>query len=381
MVKAVRVGDKGTDHDGFPPTPVTAGSPNVKIDGIPAARVGDPLMPHSKPKHPPHGRSIASGSSTVFINGKPAAITGGSVSCGGVTIGGGTVNIGDVHRPAAVSALSSSSLSTGSEAAISANAQSRDPSVSMTESVTENASTNSVQIPQSSGYWPPYDFTRSEQLDVEYTRKAVDLAVMSLDEAKEFAKNLWLEYNGKDKLDNSKNFWDGARDANAAYQLAKGLGGMGVVAYVKPANGQDYVIIKGYKKHLKTLVKGNRWRANNPQIVQLGLGTKNMARNMLKVGLVVDIAFAIGVNAVDVYLHDEKTMEDLVGSAGVDIAKGVVATGAGTIAAVIVATAGAPLVISGLIFAGMSVGVGIALDWVDNEFGVADSLVDLLKEG
>ncbi len=82
MVKAVRVGDEGTEHDGFPPTPVTAGSPDVKIDGIAAARVGDPLAPHSKPKHPPHGRSIASGSSTVFINGKPAAITGGSVSCG-----------------------------------------------------------------------------------------------------------------------------------------------------------------------------------------------------------------------------------------------------------------------------------------------------------
>ena len=95
MAKAVKVGDIGTDHDGFPPTPVTAGSPDVKFDGVPAARVGDPLAPHDKPKNPPHGRSISSGSSTVFINGKPAAITGGAISCGGVTIGGGTVNIGD----------------------------------------------------------------------------------------------------------------------------------------------------------------------------------------------------------------------------------------------------------------------------------------------
>ncbi|MEF3021402.1 type VI secretion system PAAR protein [Vibrio mimicus] len=95
MMKAVRVGDIGTDHDGFPPTPVTAGSPNVKFDGIPAARVGDPLEPHDKPKHPPHGRVIASGSSTVFINGAAAAITGGAISCGGISIGGGTVNIGD----------------------------------------------------------------------------------------------------------------------------------------------------------------------------------------------------------------------------------------------------------------------------------------------
>ena len=38
--KVVLVGDLGTDHSGFPPTPVTAGSPNVLIDGKPVARVG-----------------------------------------------------------------------------------------------------------------------------------------------------------------------------------------------------------------------------------------------------------------------------------------------------------------------------------------------------
>ncbi|EIA1769887.1 type VI secretion system PAAR protein [Vibrio parahaemolyticus] len=377
MSKGVKVGDIGTDHDGFPPTPVTAGSPDVKFDGQPAARVGDPLAPHDKPKHPPHGRTIASGSSTVKINGKPAAITGGAISCGGVTIGSGTVNIGDVYPPAEMSALSSSSSSTESQAAIQTKAQ----NVHSSASVTEVVASKTAQIPQGSGYWPPYDFTKSEQLDVEYTQKVVDLAVMSLEEAEEFANNLWLEYNGKDTLDNSKKVWDGAANAKEAYQLAKGLGGMGVVAYVKPANGQDYVIIKGYKKHLKTLVKGNRWRANNPQVVQLGLGTKNMARNMLKVGLVVDIAFAIGINAVDVYVHDEKTMEDLVGRSGADIVKGVVATGAGTLIAVIFATAGAPVLVSGLLFAGVSVGMGLALDWADNELGVSDSLVDLLKKG
>ncbi len=63
MAKAVKVGDQGTGHDGFPSTPVTSGSPDVKFDSVPAARVGDPLAPHDKPKHPPHGRAIASGSS------------------------------------------------------------------------------------------------------------------------------------------------------------------------------------------------------------------------------------------------------------------------------------------------------------------------------
>lgn len=104
--KVVLLGDIGTDHNGFPPTPVTAGSPDVLIDGKPVARVGDPLAPHSKPKHPPHPRAIASGSSTVLINGIPAAVTGSTVSCGGVTIGSGSVVIGDAYSSAIFSGIS-----------------------------------------------------------------------------------------------------------------------------------------------------------------------------------------------------------------------------------------------------------------------------------
>lgn len=108
--KVVLLGDMGTDHEGFPPTPVIAGSPNVLIDSKPVARIGDPLAPHSKPKHPPHPRAIASGSATVLINGIPAAVTGGSISCGGVTIGSGSVVIGDTHQPAPFSGISPAPL-------------------------------------------------------------------------------------------------------------------------------------------------------------------------------------------------------------------------------------------------------------------------------
>lgn len=69
MPTAARLSDKGTQHDGYYETVITAGSPTVFIDGLPAARMGDPLTPHSKPEHPPHPRKIAGGSSTVFIDG------------------------------------------------------------------------------------------------------------------------------------------------------------------------------------------------------------------------------------------------------------------------------------------------------------------------
>ncbi|MEL4424842.1 type VI secretion system PAAR protein [Shewanella indica] len=94
MGNAVKLGDIGTDHDGFPPTPVISASSTVKVDGIPLARQGDSLTPHDNPKHPPHPRTIAAGSGSVFIDGKPAARTGDAVDCGGILVGGGTVNIG-----------------------------------------------------------------------------------------------------------------------------------------------------------------------------------------------------------------------------------------------------------------------------------------------
>lgn len=94
MGNGIVVGDQGTDHEGFPPTPVIAGSGSVKIDGKPAARMGDPLEMHSKPMHPPHPRTIAAGSATVMIDGKPAARAGDAIDCGGVLQGGSSVNIG-----------------------------------------------------------------------------------------------------------------------------------------------------------------------------------------------------------------------------------------------------------------------------------------------
>ena len=94
MGNAVKVGDIGTAHDGFHPSPILAGSRTVKVDGVPAARKGDPLALHSKPKHPPHPRAISEGSNSVFMDGQPAARSGDAVGCGGKVQGGGTVNIG-----------------------------------------------------------------------------------------------------------------------------------------------------------------------------------------------------------------------------------------------------------------------------------------------
>lgn len=69
--------------------PVIAGSGNVLIGGLPAARQGDKCICVGPPD------AIASGSATVTINGKPAARMGDGTNHGGkIILGNPTVLIG-----------------------------------------------------------------------------------------------------------------------------------------------------------------------------------------------------------------------------------------------------------------------------------------------
>lgn len=73
--------------------PIASGSADVLFDGLPAARQGDVSA---------CGGALSGAlSSTVFINGRPAATLGSLGSHGNTVIGGsGTVIIGDTHVPA-----------------------------------------------------------------------------------------------------------------------------------------------------------------------------------------------------------------------------------------------------------------------------------------
>ena len=96
MPAAARLGDKASDHDGAPETPSTEASPNVHNYGIPAKRQGDAIESHACPDESEHSRSLAGGSGSVFINGKPAGRVGDAISCGGIVIEGSpSLTIGD----------------------------------------------------------------------------------------------------------------------------------------------------------------------------------------------------------------------------------------------------------------------------------------------
>ncbi|KEP69630.1 hypothetical protein DL1_03300 [Thioclava dalianensis] len=92
MPAVTRKGDMGTGHGPWPSRPSTGGSENAFVNGIAVHRQGDAWAVHCNPEHVCHGGVLASGSSTVFVNGKPIGRVGDPVSCGS-SVASGSENV------------------------------------------------------------------------------------------------------------------------------------------------------------------------------------------------------------------------------------------------------------------------------------------------
>lgn len=94
MPAATRIGDADVSHcSGMTRA---EGSPNVFVNGIPWSRQGDNNTVHLKPpKDPeclPHAAPIATGSSTVFVNGMGAGRVGDAIA-GCTSVAAGSPNV------------------------------------------------------------------------------------------------------------------------------------------------------------------------------------------------------------------------------------------------------------------------------------------------
>lgn len=90
MPAVTRIGDADIPH--CSPMSRAQGSPDVFCNGIKVSRQGDLNTTHLKPGNPctAHAAAIATGSSTVFANGKGVGRVGDSVSgCTAVAQGSG----------------------------------------------------------------------------------------------------------------------------------------------------------------------------------------------------------------------------------------------------------------------------------------------------
>ncbi|MFV1530516.1 MULTISPECIES: PAAR domain-containing protein [unclassified Phaeobacter] len=95
MPQVARITDQCTGHGCFPPRAATGASGNVFAEGLGVHRQGDAWAPHGCAVCPPHGGALASGSGTVFANGRVLGRIGDPVDCGSaVATGASTVFAG-----------------------------------------------------------------------------------------------------------------------------------------------------------------------------------------------------------------------------------------------------------------------------------------------
>jgi uncharacterized Zn-binding protein involved in type VI secretion len=103
------IGDTTTGHGPFPPVgyPPSGCSPNVYINSKNVHKVGDNTLPHDSIKIDTHLDTIATGSTSVYVNGSPIAINGkslllcpfgpggtvGGISANNVYVGGGLTGL------------------------------------------------------------------------------------------------------------------------------------------------------------------------------------------------------------------------------------------------------------------------------------------------
>jgi uncharacterized Zn-binding protein involved in type VI secretion len=93
MPAVSRLGDRCTGHDCFPPRESVSASTDVFVNGIGAHRQGDSWATHCCRKSLFGGRSchnsnLASGSSTVYVNGRQLSRIGDPVACGSIVAQG-----------------------------------------------------------------------------------------------------------------------------------------------------------------------------------------------------------------------------------------------------------------------------------------------------
>lgn len=83
MPSVTRLGDVCSGHGPCPPRVNISASPNVFVNKIGAHRQGDGWSVHCK-----HGSILATGSGTVYVNGRQLGRIGDPVACGSVSATG-----------------------------------------------------------------------------------------------------------------------------------------------------------------------------------------------------------------------------------------------------------------------------------------------------
>lgn len=230
-------------------------------------------------------------------------------------------------------------------------------------------------------------------LEAVFEKNTTYLMLLTLEEA-DAVLNQLLNYadpiatyagNINDLYGGLKNIRKLTTHYNSAQQLIFSFKRLGIKAVIYKCKGVEYVKITG-RAGVRRILKGTRYAINNPQVLELGIGTAGKNAGIIS-GARFCIWFSLGYRAIELIFKNEYTVIDFVGDITMDMAKIIVtifvtkilmAAGIG-FATVISATL--PIAAGIILIITLGVIVTYTLDYIDKKYQLSERLKALIKQG
>jgi hypothetical protein len=178
----------------------------------------------------------------------------------------------------------------------------------------------------------------------------------------------------KDPANAVANYTSVVDDLKLLQRLVKDLGSVGAKASVKTINGKPHIILKGYPG-LREVLTSPKYGIKNAKVIKMGLG-RTGAVHAAKGGGIITIVLLTSYRVADYVLTDQATLSELLGTIATDVVKVGLGVGASILAAS--AVAAMTTIAIGPLVAAIAVGVvaSWALDKLDQEFDITESVID-----
>lgn len=148
-------------------------------------------------------------------------------------------------------------------------------------------------------------------------------------------------------------------------------------------NGRTYIIFKGNHR-ARLIIKGTRYLATNTVMLKMAIGSEGLKKSA-KTGFLVSVVFSTTLHSIQWLFEDEYRWTNWLAGVSTDLVKIAIASTAGYLAsigtaAIMTAIAGATIAVVPLaVGVAVCIGVGFALNAIDNHFQITQSLIRHLE--
>ncbi|MDX6021315.1 hypothetical protein SIL08_13640 [Scandinavium sp. V105_16] len=184
---------------------------------------------------------------------------------------------------------------------------------------------------------------------------------------------------------NIKDIWDGKNTLgklttylNEADQLKFNLKGLGIQAVACKYGTETYIKITGYPS-VRRILNGTRYKATNPQLLELGIGWRGVAHTVVK-GIKFCVYFSLAFRAIELIFKKEYTLVDFFGDVIMDTAKTLVSSVVAVAVGGVIALFCPFIILTTALVIAVGIAINVKLNILDSDYNWSVKLKTALQE-